>query len=147
MYNCTFIGHSSCDIEIRNILFETIEKLIINKKVFTFYVGTHGKFDRYVYDVLCELRKFYKIEIYIVLSHINSIPDYCKNAKTIFPEVLEKTPFRYAITKRNLYMIENSQYMICYLENTFTNTYEFVKKAYRKKLTIINIGHINSVFK
>lgn len=143
MHNCTFIGHSNCSQEIERILLDTIEDLIVKENVKTFYVGTHGKFDRYVYSTLCELKKTYKIKIFVVLSYINSVPDYCKNAETIFPEVLEKTPFKYAINKRNMYMIEQSHYMVCYLENTFSNTYEIVKKAYRKKLKIINIGHIN----
>lgn len=63
--------------------------------------------------------------------------------KTLFPDILEKTPLKFAINKRNLYMIEKSQYMICCIDNTYSNAYTFVKAAMRKKLSIINIGKYN----
>lgn len=140
MYSCTFIGHSNCDPEIKTELYRTVEKLIREHNVTTFYVGTHGKFDYYAYQVLRELEKIHNIEVLIVLSHLISVPDYCKGAKTIFPDSVAKSPYKYAIIKRNEYMIEKSQFMICCIDHTFSNTYNFVKKAIRKKLHIINLG-------
>ena len=73
------------------------------------------------------MKKIYKIEVLIVLSHlISAVPDYCKSAKTIFPDTVAKSPYRYAIIKRNEYMIKNSQFMICYINNTFSNTYNLL---------------------
>ncbi len=40
-------------------------------------------------------------------------------------------------------MIDNSQFMICYINNTFSNTYTFVNYAMKKKKKVINIGEYN----
>lgn len=143
MYSCTFIGHSNCDESIKEKLYSAIEKLIKEHNVTTFYIGTHGNFDFYAYTVLCKLEKIYNIKILVVLAYLNRIPTYCDNAKTVFPEELEKIPYKYVIYNRNIYMIKNSDFMICYINNTLSNTYNFVKSAISKNLHIINLGKIN----
>lgn len=143
MYSCTFIGHSDCSADIKAELYRTVEMLIREQNVTTFYVGTHGNFDFYAYQVLLELQKIYKIEVLIVISHLTSVPDYCKSAKTIFPDIVAKSPYKYAIIKRNEYMIKNSQFIICCIDHLFSNTYNFVKTAIHKNLHIINIGEFN----
>lgn len=142
MHACTFIGHSDCSEDILPPLRTAIEKLIINENVSTFYVGTHGRFDRFAYEILCELETKYSISTFVVLPYLNSRNKniYYDPYKTIFPSVLDKTPPRFAINKRNLYMIEQSQYMICCIDNTLSNSYTFAKRAINKKLKVINIG-------
>ena len=145
MPSCFFIGHADCDSHIKDIIYVEAEKLVLYKNVDTFYVGTHGHFDFYAYKALCELRKIYDIKISIVLSYINQNTEniYYSQEDTVYPSELEYTPLRYAINKRNLYMLSKSEYLICLLNQTFSNTYTFVKKAKSKKLTIINIGKFN----
>lgn len=143
LHCCTFIGHSDCNPEITSKLYDTIEKLIKDYNVTTFYVGTHGKFDYYSYTTLCELEKIYKINILVVISHLNNIPEYCNSKNTVFPEAVQKTPYKYAIIARNNYMIDKSEFIICYIEHTFSNTYKFVKTAIGKKLNIINLGQFD----
>ncbi len=142
MNSCTFIGHRNCSSQICNQLWQTIEKLVIEESVSVFYVGTHGNFDKFAYQVLVELEKKYEIKVFVVLAYLNGKKEniYYDTNKTIFPDVLEKTSFRYAINKRNEFMIKNSQYMICYVDNTFSNSYDYVKLALKNKLKIINIG-------
>ncbi len=143
MYSCTFIGHSDCDKSIKEKLYPAIEKLICENNVTTFFIGTHGDFDYYAYMVLKELEKIYKIDVLVVLSHLTSVPDYCKGSKMIFPDEAAKSPYKYAIIKRNGYMIKNSQFMICYINFTFSNTYNFIKLAISKKLHLINLGKLD----
>ncbi len=142
MYSCTFIGHRWCPDDTKKRLYDLIENLIINENVSIFYVGTHGRFDRFAYDALCKLEKIYDIKTIVVLAYLNTSEKdlYYDLNKTLFPSVLEKTPMRFAINKRNMYMIEKSQYMICYLENSLSNAYTFVKKAVDKKLYVKNLG-------
>ncbi len=52
MPSCTFIGHRDCPEKIKLSLRKVIEKLIIKENVDTFYVGTQGRFDYFVYEVL-----------------------------------------------------------------------------------------------
>ena len=116
--------------------------MIVNKNVDTFFVGTHGSFDRYVYETLSELEKEYKIKIIVVLSYLNQKSEnkYYDTKKTIFPDCLTKTPPRFAINKSNNYMLKNSNYLISYLNSSFSNTFTFVEAAIKQKLVITNLG-------
>lgn len=135
MQGCSFIGHKSCPSEIRNRLLDVLEQLIINEKVDKFYVGTQGGFDKLGYEVLCELEVKYKINVFVVLAYLDKkhVNVYYKSEKTIYPDELTKVPLRYAIRKRNSYMINNSEYVIVYLNNQFSNTYGNVEEAIKKK--------------
>ena len=143
MKACTFIGHRDFQTNKYDEIYNEIEKLIIEKKVNVFYVGTNGNFDRLVYKALVEIEKHYDIKYWLVLAYLNIKKEniYYDMNKTIFPQELEKTPLRFAISVRNKYMIKKSQYMICGINNTFTNSYNFVKLALNKNLTVINVGN------
>ncbi len=146
--SCCFIGHKDCTGAIRTNLLKTIESLIKEKNVTKFYVGTQGSFDRLVYDVLCDLESIYKIEINVVLAYLN---DNCEEkyydiTKSVYPDELTKIPLRFAIRKRNSYMIDKSDYVICYMNDTFSNTFTNVKEAVKKKKQIINLGEYNNIY-
>lgn len=142
MYACTFIGHRDCPENIKPILYNEIEKLIVKNNVDTFYVGTHGKFDQIAYEILCDLEKTYSIKTYVVLAYLNreSKRKYYDMNKTVYPDILAKTPLRFAISKRNLFMISRSQYMVCYVDYTTSNAYAFAEKAVKRGVNVINIG-------
>ncbi len=57
MAACTFFGHRECPVEIKAILKSTLEDLIVNHGVDTFYVGNQGQFDLFARGVLQELIK------------------------------------------------------------------------------------------
>ncbi len=144
MYACAFLGHRDCSKSIKGKLLLEIENLIVKENVNIFYVGTQGAFDRLVYEVLCVLEKKYIIKINVVLAYLNRENEftYYDTVKTIFPDCVAKTPPRFAICKRNDYMLQNTDYLICYLDNKFSNTYEFVEKAIKKNIKIINLGNL-----
>ena len=64
---------------------------------------------------------------------------------TIFPDVLENTPSRFAINKRNKWMIEKSDYVVCFVWQTLTNAGEFLEFANRKGKKIINLAKIEKI--
>ncbi len=144
MYSCTFIGHRDCSKDIKEKLIFEIENLILYQNANTFYVGTQGGFDRLVYECLCELEEKYIIKVVVVLAYLNREDEltYYDTKKTVFPDCLTKTPPRFAISKRNDYMLQNAEYLICYLDNQFSNTYEFVLGAIKRKMKIINLGSL-----
>ncbi len=143
MNSCTFIGHKDCFDDIIHNLQISIDNLIIHNDVDTFYVWTNGNFDRLVYNLLIKLSIRYKIKIFVVLAYLGKSENYHYDPRfTLFPDILEKTPLKYAILKRNEYMLDKSQFLICYVNNTFSNSYSFVKKALCKKITIINLGSL-----
>jgi uncharacterized phage-like protein YoqJ len=105
-------------------------------------VGTQGGFDKLTYRVLCEIEKSYPIQIFVVLAYLNQ--PSCKKdydpQKTIFPDILAKTPLRFAIKRRNSFMIDNTEFVIAYLNEPFSNTYNLIMEASKKKKEIINLG-------
>lgn len=144
MSGCCFIGHRKCPKEIKTPLLESVKQLIL-RGVVDFYVGTQGEFDRITYDVLCEIKKTYNINIYIVLAYLHRTPktQYFNMSETIFPDELTTTPIRFAIRRRNSYMIDKSDYVIAYLDSPFSNTIVNIEEALKKKKMIINLGEYN----
>lgn len=128
MSACTFFGHRDCPDNIREKLREEIERLVTRHKVDTFYVGTQGAFDRLVYTALCNVRKRYEIKVYRVLAYMPK-PNDTDTADTILPEGLENVHPRYAIVKRNEWMLNRCEYVIAYVSHISGGSYKFVKAA------------------
>lgn len=141
---CTFIGHRDTPKCVQPILREVLVELITKYGVDEFYIGTHGSFDYIALEILKELKKeFPHINYTNVLAYITGErEDYEKYEGTIFLDVLENTPPRFAITKRNKWMIEKSDYLVCYVCQTLTNAGEFLEFAKRKGKKIINLAKI-----
>lgn len=143
MKGCTFIGHRDCSCDIKEELSLIIEHLIVHHNVRVFYVGTHGGFDKLVYSTLCELENKYDIKIIVVLAYLNAKEDKMYDIeKTVYPQELSTTLRRYAIIKRNEYMIKHSEYLVSYVNNRFSNAYKFIELATRRGVNIINIGSV-----
>ena len=111
----------------------------------TFYVGNHGQFDGMVRGIMKELISEGKnVDYSVVLAYIPGqkyefeLPD--QYADTIYPDGLENVPQRFAICKRNDWMIDNSDAVICYVVNHFGGAYTYTEKARRKGKRIINIA-------
>lgn len=136
---CTFFGHRDCPSSIKGKLHKEIERLICNHGVDTFYVGTQGSFDRMAYAALVELRQRYShIKVYRVLAYMPK-PDDADTADTIVPEGIENAHPRYAIVHRNNWMIDRSDYVICYVTHPTGGAYQAVKKSKSKRKTVIGL--------
>lgn len=137
MATCTFFEHRDCPSSIKGKLHEEIDQLICNHGVDTFYIGTQGNFDRMAYAALVELRKRYQdIKIYRVLAYMPK-PSEADSADTIVPEGIENTHPRYAVIKRNNWMIDRSEYVICYVTHPTGGAYQAVERAKKKGKIII----------
>lgn len=140
MAACTFFGHRDSPSGVKTSLYGTIEQLICNQCVDTFYVGTQGNFDRMLYAALVELRQRYSyIKVYRILAYMPKQGD-ADTADTIVPEGIEKVHPRYAIVHRNNWMIDRSDYVICYVTHPTGGAYQAVERAKRKGKTIIAIS-------
>ena len=100
---CTVIGHRDTPKSVQPVLREVLVELITKYGVDEFYIGTHGSFDYIVLETLREQKKeFSHIKYTNVLAYITGEREYNeKYENTIFPDVLENTPPRFAIKKRN----------------------------------------------
>ena len=142
MFSCTFLGHRDCPDFVESKLVSAIEEIIAGAGVDTFYVGTEGRFDYLAYMALCKLEKLYPIRVWVVPPYLNQTGKtlYYDSQKTVFPDCLTTTPPRFAIQKRNEFLLQKADFFICYLEVPYSNTYIFVKKAKKRNLKIINLG-------
>ena len=138
---CCFFGHREVMHNIRPRLTAIIEKLITEYSVTEFYVGNQGQFDRMVYSVLKKLKsKYPQIKYTVVLAYM---PDeHIKELygeDTLFPDGMETVPKRFAISKRNDWMIQQSGYAVCYVYKITGGAAKFKEKAKKKWLRIIDV--------
>ena len=123
---CTFFGHKdSYGLDSARLL-DTIRKQILLGTE-TFYVGNQGQFDAVVYGCLKQLQKEYShIQIGVVLAYLpNENQEII--ADSMYPEI-EGHP-KFAIERRNRWMINKAKCCICYINHTWGGAYKFAKLA------------------
>ena len=138
---CCFFGHREVTHNIRDRLTAIIEKLIVDNGVTEFYVGHQGQFDSMVYSVLKELKaKYPHIRYTVVIAYM---PDeHIKEVygeDTLFPDGMESVSKKFAISKRNDWMIQQSGFVVCYVHKITGGAAKFREKCVRKKLKVIDI--------
>ena len=141
---CTFFGHSNAPEEIEESLMHILIDLIENKNVTKFYVGNHGHFDYIDRKCLTELKKRYCIDFTVVLAYLPVKKYEIENMSainTLFPDGIEKVPKRFAICYRNNWMIDNSQYVITYVNRAIGGAVKFKEIAEKKNKIVININY------
>ena len=138
---CCFFGHREVMHNIRPKLTAIIEKLITEDGVTEFYLGNQGQFDSMVRSVLKELKvKYPHIRYTVVLAYM---PDeHIKEVygeDTLYPDGLETVPRRFAISKRNDWMIQHSGYAVCYVHKITGGAAKFREKAEKKGLKVVDV--------
>ena len=138
-----FFGHRNTDSSITTILRFEIEKHI-EKGANVFYVGGDGNFDIIATDILRELQeKHSHISVYRILAYLPTEKDeysFKQHERTIFPESLEFVPRRFAIKFRNRWMVEQSDFVIAYIQLNYGGAYEAMKYAERKNKKITELS-------
>ncbi len=147
MKTCTFFGHRQVHdtAQLSSKLFDTILELIEERGVNLFFVGDSGSFDYLVLKVLRGLKKLYpQIEYYVVLSYLRPKSEYClyTEEETIFPDVMTTAHPRFAIVKRNKWMLDSSDIVITYVNSVIGGAAAFAQKAEKKGVEIIRLGSL-----
>ena len=142
MAACTFFGHRECYRLDSQALLRAIEELI-SKGVDTFYVDNQGQYDSTVYSCLKQLRNEHPhIRICVVLAYLPTEKnEYDDASDTMYPEI-EGHP-KFAIERRNQWMIDHSDFLLCYINHTWGGAYKFARLAKRRGKTVINLGNPN----
>ncbi|MBQ7788681.1 MAG: hypothetical protein IJ398_03405 [Clostridia bacterium] len=139
--NCIFFGHKDTPLNIKQILENSIKYMINTLHIKRFFVGNNGNFDFLVQRVLKQIASTTDINYSIVISHINETTLSGDENASLFPEGLEKALPKFAISKRNEWLLQNASFAIVYMKNKFSNCYKWVQKANKKGLTIINLAN------
>lgn len=134
-----FAGHRD---EWRNVGIEekletTIEELIL-KGYTIFYDGGKGHFDDLCAGILLKLKKNYPyIKIYRVLSNYNHRAKETLNPNYtdfVMPDI-EKFHPKQRITKRNEWMVESCNVLVCHIVETYKsgayNTLKYAQKLHK----------------
>ena len=141
MANCTFFGHRECPETIKLKLREVLVDLITNHGVDMFYVGHQGQFDAYVHSELRKIKQEYpQINYAVVLAYMpGNKTEYDDYSDTMLPEGIESVHPHYAISWRNNWMLRQADYVVAYVGHHWGGAAQYVEKAKRKKINIINL--------
>ena len=134
----TFCGHRDVpEPELIKIwLNQTIEELI-HEGADRFLLGGYGQFDRLAASVVRKQKERYPaIRSVLVLPYLDRKHDASLYDESIYPP-LETVPRRFAISRRNKYMIDMADYVIAFVTHDFGGAYTSLCYAQRKHKRII----------
>ena len=136
---CAFFGHRVCPQNTATALRDAVVDLIENKGVRDFYMGNQGDFDRLARETLRTLQQIYPdIRYTVVLAYFPTkganLPE-----NTVFPEELERVPPRYAINRRNKWILDRADYVITFVRSAVGGAATFDALAEEKGKTLIRL--------
>ena len=140
MVACTFFGHRDCLDSLKPRLQSVIIDLITNHGVDMFYVGNQGAFDRLVRGVLKEItREYPRVQYAVVLAYTPLGRPAADTVDTMLPEGIELVHPRYAISWRNNWMLQQSDFVVGYVAHSWGGATQYVQKAIRTGKTVLNL--------
>ncbi len=141
----TFFGHKDAPKEIEPIIKSTLTYLIENENADVFYVGNNGNFDNMVRRQLKSLSEIYPINYDVVLAYLpRNKNENADMSDTVYPEGLECVPPRFAISWRNKWMLDKSDYVITYVTHSVGGSAKFKEMAIKKNKRVIEINDIKT---
>ena len=151
-YRVALFGHRNfCGHRVlEKWLYSLIEDLIRTKTFVEIYIGRNGDFDIYAATVVKNVQNSMgKVnnEFVCVLPYHEKDMQYYEEYydDVIIPEYIEKTHPKGAIAKRNKWMVEHSDLIVCYVEREEGGAYTALKYARQLGKQIINLAE-NSKF-
>lgn len=137
-------GHSIVPGNISLLVQKELLRLLEEDPDTEFLVGNQGQFDGIVYHVLKSLEcEFSNLQYKVVLAYMpGQKEDYelYPPERTYYPEGLELVHPKYAITRRNRWMVEQCDIVLCYITHSWGGAQQFVRQAERKGKKIINVA-------
>ena len=127
--------HDFRNIGIENKLEETIISLI-EKGYTIFYDGGKGAFDNISAHIVIKLKaKYPHIKIYRILTYYHHEKEKWELSScydgSLYPDIEEYHP-KLRITKRNEWIVDNSNLLVCHITETYKsgayNTLKYAKK-------------------
>lgn len=141
---CSFFGHKDTPTGIYPQLLAYIEYLIKERSVSRYIVGNQGGFDSMVLKALRELKRRYPYICYHVILAYMPVERQKYEAydvqETVFPEEVEKAPKRFAISRRNQWMVQKSQIVVCYITHSWGGAAQSVENAKKQGKEVINLA-------
>lgn len=144
----TFCGHSSVSfdvVEMENKIMSILEEELKGAPV-QFYLGGYGQFDGFALRC-CKKYKALHPEAKLIFITPYLDDDYLRNRdiflkeydEVIFPEI-ENVPKKYAISKRNQWMVQKADLLIAYIDHSWGGAVKTLEYAIRSKKRFVNLG-------
>ncbi|MBQ7303336.1 MAG: hypothetical protein IJW75_00255 [Alphaproteobacteria bacterium] len=146
---CGFFGHRDVKYtkELENLLKQEVEKLI-EEGYDEFWVCNEGSFDWISRMVMRDIKEEYHNTIYVCYISAYDPDKFSKirlkylqeRYELDYPlEVFRGHP-KYAIIRRNNYIADNADAIICYIEHKNGGAYQAVQRAIKNEKVIINLA-------
>ena len=134
----TFCGHKEVwDREPVERWLKQVCGELISQGANEFFLGGYGHFDYMCVSVLRELKEIHpQIRLILVLPYLNSTMITDGYDETVYPP-LETVPPRFAIVRRNEWMVRESDGVVAYVMRGYGGAAKTLDYARRKKKTII----------
>ncbi len=133
----TFCGHREVnEPETVKVWLEEVVDSLIHEGAETFYLGGYGQFDALAAAVVRDKKERYpQIRSVLVLPYLDRNYDASAYDETLYPP-LENVPRRYAISRRNEYMVDNADVVVAYVAYSFGGAYKTLRYAEKKNKPI-----------
>lgn len=151
IYTVAFFGHRFIDnpFLVENFLDEYLRKILTEHEYVDFLVGRNGDFDQLCSSAVLRTKKNYRDDnssLILVLPYDTAhyrdnqdgYEDYYDDIEICF-ESARAHP-KGAIQKRNRYMVDRADLIICYVDNESGGAYQTIQYAEKQNKEIINIA-------
>lgn len=148
---CAFFGHRDVaySIQLENKLKQEVIKLI-EQGYDEFWLCDEGFFDNLSRVVMLELKEIYGSRIYLCYICAYNPNKFSKDKikhlearyEIDYPDVVYEGLQKYAIIRRNQYIADNVDAIICYITREYGGAYKAVKRAIKNNKTIINLADL-----
>lgn len=139
----TFFGHRdtphSVEVALRSALVA-----LIDDGADDFFVGSEGNLDSMAKRILQGLKGRYPhISLTVVLAYLpekNTPFSFADGIETVYPEGLELVPRRFAIVRRNEWLVRKADVVVTYVRGNIGGAARFKALAERKGKRVINLA-------
>ena len=134
----TFCGHREVQEpeKVQKWLYETISGLIL-EGADVFYLGGYGGFDQMALSAVNKAKEAHPgVRAILVLPYLDRSMDLDAYDGSIYPP-LEKVPRRYAISRRNRWMVDQADVVVAYVIHEWGGAATTLRYAEAKKKTIL----------
>ncbi len=147
---CAFCGHRDTPdtIELENKVEQTVRNLIA-QGVDEFWVCNEGNFDWISRMVMERIKEEFKYSINVCYVSAYNPSKFTKTRQDwleeryddiIYTDEIADGPQKFAIKRRNNYIADNADFIICYITQAYGGAYDTVKRAEKNDKCIINIA-------
>lgn len=136
IYRVSFIGHREVEdfFFVEEQVYNVVADLISTKEYVEFYVGRNGEFDILVASIIKRVKKEigeYNSSLILVIPYPVAEKEAYENYydEVEYPIELHKVHYKSAITKRNEWLVENSDMVVAYVIRDYGGAAHCLKKA------------------